>query len=627
MNQPSEHPNKFAFADFTLDLDRGALLSAGAEIRLRPKSFEVLRFLVEHHGHLVSQQEMLDEIWGDAIVTEDSLRQCIIEIRRALGDKDQQIVRNVPRRGYLFDLPVHAADDAGTAAGQPRDAHRIAAWRIGAGLALALLAAGTMWWLTRPGDEGPGPAVETPPPHSIAVLRLDDMSPAGDQAYLCEGIAEEIIHRLTQSPSLRVIARTSSFAVSGDTIPEIAKQLDVAYVLEGSLRRSGNEIRVTAQLVDAATDAHLFSVTYDRNLDDILLVQAEIAGKVADTLNVTFSGTVAADVADAHAYELYLQGRYFYLRRASGDMEKARDYFTQALDIDPEFARAWAGVAAVANLRLNDKTYYQADPGQRSASRETQRHAVEQALKYGPELPEAHVRAAAYYWQTGDKARSLEHMEIARKLDPVNWLVGSMQAANFLYMRRLAEAIEVDEKSVRRDPLNATLRTNLADALLYAGRREDARAQFATVMELYPSLQGTGRLLPGYAHTLILLGQPDEALELIRAAPAGNRRLQGLALAYHALGREADADQALNELTDHVEHSWDLLAVAEVYAYRGDAGQALAWLDRLRPALQCEPASPLVETYYSPLLATLEDDAGWQEWRAETAQQMTQCAW
>ncbi len=627
MNHPSEHPNKLEFAGFTLDLDRGALVSAGSEIPLRPKSFEVLRYLVEHHGHLASQQELLDEVWGDLIVTEDSLRQCITDIRRALGDTDQRIVRNVPRRGYLFDLPVHAVDDAGTAEGHPPDAHRRAAWRIGAGLALALLAAGTMWWLTRPGDPGPGPAPEAPPPNSIAVLRLDDMSPAGDQAYLCEGIAEEIIHRLTQSPSLRVIARTSSFAVSGTTIPEIAEQLNVAYVLEGSLRRSGNTIRVTAQLVDVATDAQLFSVTYNRNLDDILLLQAEIAGKVADALNVTLTNKAAADVADAHAYELYLQGRYFYLRRAPGDMEKARDYYTQALDIDPEFARAWVGIAAVANLRLSDKAYYEVDPGQRGALREIQKHAVGQALKYGPELPEAHVRAAAYYWQTDDKARSLEHLEIARKLDPDNWLVVSIQANDFIFGRRLAEAIDLVENAVRRDPLNAMLRTNLAQFLLYAGRLEDARAQFARVVELYPSLKGADTVLPAYAHALILLGQPDKALELIRAAPEGNRRLQGLALAYHALGREADADQALSELRDNVQHSWDLLAVAEVYAYRGDAAQALTWLDGLRPALKCEVSSPLAEAYYSPLLATLVDDAGWREWRAETAQQMAQCMW
>ncbi|HZD52714.1 MAG TPA: winged helix-turn-helix domain-containing protein [Woeseiaceae bacterium] len=626
MTDSSHRPSKLEFADFTLDLNRGALLSAGSEIRLRSKSFEVLRYLVEHQGHLVSQQTLLDEIWGDVVVTEDSVRQCIIDIRRALGDTGQRIVRTVPRRGYLFDVAVHAAHDPGTAGDDAPDAHRAAAWKTGAGLALALLAAGAMWRVMHPGSELPEPA-EAPPPNSIAVMRFDDMSRAGDQAYLCEGIAEEIIHRLTQSPSLRVIARTSSFAVSGDSIPEIAEQLKVAYVLEGSLRKSGNAIRVTAQLVDATTNAHQWSVSYDRSLDDILLVEAEIAEQVAQTLDVTLAAGSTHDATDARAHERYLQGHFFYLRRVAGDLEKAEDYYRQALDVDPEFARAWVGLAAIANLRLNDEAYYVEDAGQRGALREAQAHAVEQALKFGPELPEAHMRASAYYWQIGERAASLQHLDTAEKLDPDNWLVLGLKTTRFLLTGQLSEAVETMQESARLDPLNPTAGKIFAELLAYAGRLDDARAQFVRVFELFPTLNSNDSAVLSYAQTLMLLREFDEALELLRSAPAGNRRLQGLALVYHGLGREADANQALAELTGRVRDGTDLLAVAEVYAYRGDAGQALAWLRRLTPALNCLQPPDMPNVYYSPFLALLAGNADWEKWRTAVARQMADCAW
>jgi DNA-binding winged helix-turn-helix (wHTH) protein len=202
---------------------------------LRPKSFEVLRYLVERSGQLVPHQEILDRIWNNAVVTEDSVRQCINEVRKALGDTDQTVVRNIPRRGYRFDLPVHAVNDDALTTTARWVSPRLAA---AAAVAFALLAAVTIWWLAREGGGYTGTSTDAPA-NSIAVLRFTDMSPGRNQGHLSDGLAEEILNRLSQSRSLRVTARTSSFAVHGETIDVIASQLNVAYVLEGSVRRSG----------------------------------------------------------------------------------------------------------------------------------------------------------------------------------------------------------------------------------------------------------------------------------------------------------------------------------------------------------------------------------------------------
>lgn len=617
--------NRLHFAEFTLDLERGALLLSGSEISLRPKAFEVLRFLVEHSGQLISQQEILDQVWGDTVVTEDSVRQCINEIRKALGDRDQTMVRNVPRRGYRFDLPVHAGD--GDRHSTPSRGARRPIWTssVATGLALAVLAAAMVWWLTRE-DNGDAASRANAPPNSIAVLRFADLSPDGDQAYLSDGLAEEILHRLTQSRSLRVTARTSSFAVQAPSISAIGSKLNVAHVLEGSVRRSGDEIRVTVQLIDATTGTHLWSKTFDGSFGDILLLEKQIAEDVAQRLDVTLAAGFPQDTEDSRAYELFLQGRFLYMRRASGDLDKARDFYTQALAIDPEYAGAWVGLAAIANLRLYDREDRETDPAKRAEFEIAHEHAIEQALKFGQTFPEAHMRAVSFYRQHGDIESARQHFETARQIDPDHWLVRAAEAQRFMDQDRIADAVDLLQKTVLRDPLDGLSRLNLGDILLMAGRFEDARALYVRTFELHPSLATADRSQQRLARALILLNDPDDALTAIRSAPVNNRQLQGFALAYHSLGREADSYLALNQLESHISGPEDLLGVAEAYAYRGDAEQALAWLGRLTPTLQCRSEVALQDVFYSPFMAFLGDEPRWQAWRGAAKQQMSLCA-
>jgi TolB-like protein/DNA-binding winged helix-turn-helix (wHTH) protein len=287
------------FGAFVLDVDRGALLQDGADVPLRPKCFQVLSYLVEHHGLLVTKDEVLGAVWPGVVVTEDSLTQCLIQIRKVLGDDSRDMVRTVPRRGYLFDVPVtvHEPDKDPIAPGAPdslMSRRRPSRWSVGAGIILALAIA-VNWWNARiqhVEDRTPAYVQASILPGSIAVLPFVDMSPKGDQEYFGDGISEEVLNLLAQTPDLTVIARTSSFSFKGQNadVKTIARKLNVANVLEGSVRKDGERVRIMAQLVNASNSSHLWSQTYDRTLDDIFAVQSEIAGSVAAVLKVKLLG-------------------------------------------------------------------------------------------------------------------------------------------------------------------------------------------------------------------------------------------------------------------------------------------------------------------------------------------------
>ena len=296
---PGADHRTYLFGAFVLDVDRGALLKDGADVPLRPKCFKVLSYLVEHHGLLVTKEEVLGAVWPDVVVTEDSLTQCLIQIRKVLGDDSREMVLTVPRRGYLFDVPVtvHKPGEVQVAQWAPDSLdsnRRPSRWSVGAAIVLALALAAT-WWngaRHRVHEGMPRDVRAVALPASIAILPFEDMSPEGDQEYFGDGISEEVLNLLAQTPELTVISRTSSFSFKGQNadIETIAQKLNVASVLEGSVRKNGDQVRITAQLVEASNSAHLWSQTYDRTLDDVLGVQSEIAASVAAVLKVKLLG-------------------------------------------------------------------------------------------------------------------------------------------------------------------------------------------------------------------------------------------------------------------------------------------------------------------------------------------------
>jgi len=617
---------RYLFDDYELDLGRGSLVRGGEEIPLRPKSFAVLQYLLEHAGQLVTRQELMAAVWPDVVVTDDSIAQCLIELRRMLGDDQRRVIRTVPRRGLIFDLPVRFEENASPASAPSRRQLFRLGWPVFVTLAVAAV---LLWWSTDLHLPGGGPddeVTEVAKPESIAVLRFTDLSPGGDQAYLADGISEEIMHILAQSPSLRVIARTSSFAVEGQPVAEIARTLDVTHVLEGSVRKQGDEIRITAQLIDAETSSHLWSRTYDRTLEDILGVQREIANNVAEAFEVVLTDKGVVNHVDPRAYQLFLEARYLHFRGGDGDLLKAKERYEASLKISPEFAPAWTGLSAASGNLLLEKQLREQDPEEYERLQEINRNATMQALRYGPELPEVQMRAARYHYFNGDLARAREHVEAALSIDPDHWLVRSALVNELTYSGQIEDAAELLRSSAQRDPLNMFLRENLVMTLVRARQYEEARVELKKISELVIVQADKPRHLDSQrARTQILTGDFEDAVASAQTLTHDSDRLHLLAIAYQGLNRETESADNLSRLIEVADDKWSALNVAEVFAQRGDIDQALSWLERLDLEPNCDTDNFAPAVYYSPFLAALDGTAEWESYRAGVLQVMRNC--
>jgi TolB-like protein/DNA-binding winged helix-turn-helix (wHTH) protein len=623
----------YAFGGFKLDLERGALLRGEADQKLRPKSYEVLCYLLAHHGCLVSKDELLRAVWGRTVVTDDSLTQCLVEIRRALGDEARHIVRTVPRRGYLLDVPVTplVAADAiqepappragGPPAGEASRATPVRSFSLPlvATLAVSVLALALAWWALASRDAAePGRLTIDPPalPNSIAVLPFADMSAAGDQEYFGDGIAEEILNLLAQAPELKVIARTSSFSFKHQPadIATIAARLGVAHVLEGSVRTWGDRVRVTAQLVSGRDGAHLWSQTYDRELGDLFEVQGDIAGTVAGVLKATLLGAPAAlaSAPDVRTYDLFLRARFQFNRRDHGDLDRAREQLEAALAIDPEYAPAWALLSGIYNVLL----VHEGLPREIGIPR--RREAAERALALNAKLPEAHLRAIAVYAEDGDFDRVRHHLQIAQALDPDNPLLLGLSTGHALAHGRIDEANELWQRIVAIDPLSSVSRFNYASTLMAAGRLEEARAELLAMRELAPGRRG--EIDAWLAKLLVLERRPEEALLLLKAAEEGRIQDTALALAHRALGRDLESVAAMARLRADASAN-GALALAEVHAFGGDADEAFTWLaeakDRFQGELSWGDHRWAQLANVSAFLGVLHDDPRWDALHAQ----------
>jgi adenylate cyclase len=319
--------NALRFQSFTLDLDRLSLRGPSGDVDLRPKSFEVLRYLVEHAGRVVTKDEVIKAVWPDVTVTDESLTRCVSEVRRAIGDDAQQMIKTVSRRGYLFDSTL-AREDAEHA----RNADStLPSQQSGAPLAPQLSAA------HRP---------------SIAVLPFANMSGDPEQEYFSDGITEDIITDLSKISGLFVLARNTAFTYKGRAVnvQQASADLKVKFILEGSVRKAGSRVRVTAQLIDGSEGGHLWADRYDRDLDDIFAIQDEITRTIVDQLKVKLlpeekRAIEESPTGSGEAYAYYLRGRQFLHRRSKTFLELARRMFAKAAEIDPLYAKAYAGIA------------------------------------------------------------------------------------------------------------------------------------------------------------------------------------------------------------------------------------------------------------------------------------------
>jgi len=411
------------------------------------------------------------------------------------------------------------------------------------------------------------------PEKSIAVLPFVNMSSDKEQEYFSDGISEELLNLLAKIPQLQVTARTSSFSFKGKevAIPEIARTLHVAHVLEGSVRKAGNSVRISAQLIKAGTGTHLWSQTYDRKLDDIFAIQDEIAVDVVKQLKVTLLGAAPkARTTDPKAYALYLQARQLGHQSTAEAFEKSDALYHQVLEIDPRYAPAWVGLAGNFVNKVGGGGVVSNQEGFAPA-----RELAEKALAIDPDYAPAHSTLGYIANLENDDAGAAKHFERALTLDPTDPDVLRGASAFLSNLGRLEEALALDQAIVRRDPVNTTVLFNLGNCQRFSGRYDEAIASLRTALSLNAGEGGVHYLL---GLTLLLKGDAAGALAETEQEPNFSRMI-GLPMAYHALGRKADSDDALSALIAKYEKDTSY-NIAYVYAFRGEADQAFAWLDK-----------------------------------------------
>lgn len=437
---------------------------------------------------------------------------------------------------------------------------------------------------------------------SIAVLPFVNMSSDKEQEYFSDGISEELLNQLARIPDLRVIARTSSFSYKGKQVKveQIGKELNVGHVLEGSIRKSGEKVRITAQLIRTADSSHRWSQTYDRPMADIFAVQDEVSAAVVAQLKLKLLGAApTAAVVDPRAYELRLQARALARRGNVVGHDRALELLQQALAIAPADPAAWAQLSGVYSS--------QADTGGRPVAEgyRLARDAANRALAHDPAFAAAHAalgRIALNH--DSDLATAARHYSRALALAPadVDTLNGAATLSRSL--GRLPAAIALFEQQVVRDPGNPGLLSNLGFAYYAAGRWDEAIARQRQALELSPA-----RLASHYDIAMALLqkGEPQAAMADLRLEPRESGwALIGLPMAWHALGDPAQADAALAELIRQHERD-SAYNIAYVHAFRGDADKAFAWLDKA--VTYRDPG--LSDIVAQPEFASIHQDPRW----------------
>jgi TolB-like protein/Tfp pilus assembly protein PilF len=453
---------------------------------------------------------------------------------------------------------------------------------------------------------------------SVAVLPFVNMSRDEENEYFADGLSEELLNVLAKIRGLRVASRTSAFSFKGKgvDIPTIAEKLNVATVLEGSVRRSGKRVRITVQLIEVASDSHLWSETYDRELEDIFAVQDDIAQSVVKELRAALLGapaetattrTTAAEVRVAaagrsdnpEAYQLYLQGKFFGERTTQADTDRAIALFRQALALDPDFALAWTGLSRIHQLQAGFG-FAPIDEGFERA-----REAAQRALQLSPDLAAAHVELGlvqqGHDW---DWAAADASFRRALELAPgdAHALVAAAGLARVL--GRLDEGLELMRKAVALDPLSARAHRQLGLCHVVAGRRDDALAAFKVALDLNPTAGLTHAFM---AITRLLQGHAREALPVAAAESHDVFRNLALTMIHHSLGQPAESEHAMQAMIDG--YGWTAaFQVAEAYAYRGEVDKAFEWLDRAYA--QRDPG--VTYSAKDEFLSALHGDPRWQ---------------
>jgi len=579
----------YHFGHFELRTATRQLLIDQEPAPLGARAFDVLVALIERRDRSVSKDELLDLVWPGVVVEENNLQVQVSALRKILG---QEAIATIPGRGYRFTVALTS----------------------GATDAPGLSARGT----------DPTPAV--PPPkalsasidetaQSIAVLPFVNISDDAANEYFADGIAEELLNVLSKIQGLRVASRTSAFGFKGSKadIPTVAQKLNVSTILEGSVRKFGNRVRITAQLVHVPSDSHMWSETYDRDLEDIFAIQDDIAQSVVRGLRSTLFGKALDSSASAaltaevqaaskgrgqnpEAFRLLLHGRFLVARRTREDTAKAIAYLRRAIELDPEYALAWAELAYVQSVEAFTGWV------ERAAGYSRVREAAERALALEPDLAEGHVALANVRMQHDWDWRGAEAAaRRALRLAPGNaeimlaagWTLGSLGD--------LEESIILFRRAIALDPLNGLGHRYVGYFSLYAGLLEQAEAALKESLEINPLGAFTRSHL---GQVCLIQGRLAEAFAAFAEEPHEGYRLLGLSVAHHALGREAASSEALDQLSEQPVNAF---LIAQANAYRGNADLAFQWLERAH----AQRNAVLCHVKLEPFLRSLHRDSRW----------------
>jgi TolB-like protein/DNA-binding winged helix-turn-helix (wHTH) protein len=543
MESQAVTPRTYHFEEFSLNVRTGELTSAGKKIPLREQSLQLLLALLERPGELVTREELMGRLWppGTFVDSDRGLNKAMNYLREALGDSADQphFVETFPRRGYRFLVPVtHKEQLNGKAIPQsPSSRSRVPFWLVilVAGLGVAI-SGGVRYARARLTTR----AKPLPQISALAVIPLENLSHDPEQEYFADGMTDELITNLAKISQARITSRTSVMHYKGSrkTLTEIARELNVDAIVEGTVQRSGNRVRITAQLIQASTDSHLWAESYEQDLSGILDLQRDVATDIARKVNIVVRPLRSTGPVDPAAYVAYLKGRYEFYRYTREGWRKAIEYFNQAIQGDPGFAPAHAGLAASYLAGVG----WEALPPEELPKGKA---AAKKALDLDDQLPSAHfVMGAAHTgeWRWQDAEREFRR---GLELDP-NDALGRQWYSNYLLtLGRFQEAIHEQELARAADPFSPLINANLAKAYYYSRQFDHAITQAQETLKLDPKYRAALLFLErAYRHR----GMPDLAVNA-HLAVVGPEEALTIKLAYQRSGMpgvlraEAEAHQ------------------------------------------------------------------------------------
>lgn len=561
--------NHLRILDIDVDIASGTVWRDGEVVDLPDLSFRLLRTLATRAPAMVSKDELIAEVWGDVIVSDETLMQRVRLLRQALGDDSQnpRYIASVRGRGYRLSAPVEAGTK-GAGSSPPPHSRR---WQLGMAVAITVLVVLGLAIGLRGGPE-------TPTIRTLAVLPFNDLSEDRSFGFFADGMQEELLSRLARLDEVAVLSRTSAeqYRDTTESIPDISRALNANGIIEGSVRVSGDKVRITVQLIEGTTDRHIWAETYEEELtvENIFAIQNDVANRIADTLRVEYqrqqSGSLGLPTTDVEAYNLYLLGRYHTFRQTPESLDLAVQYLEQAIERDADFAEAHASLGWAYSFLGSE--YGRQEP--RTVFPRA-REAALRALELDDQLADSHsLYADILTWYDWDFELAESEYRRTMALDPLNVLGYAL----FLSTQgRDDEAIELVERRLEAAPDDDYTQVNAGWRYLNAGRLDDA-IRVAASAKSHPdaaSLLGFSMLARGELAEAIAVFEED-----LRRRGRSQTQLGNLAYAYFRAGDESKAQALLDELEGEAEAPYlSPLLFAAIYFASGDEARGYALLN------------------------------------------------